>query len=944
MKPFGSMAASGCLLLSCIIPCCFFGAELFILKARAFNVEKGSSGASLESDAGNGGSLLAMLPGGKEIGCCPLKHTDVTATVSGYISRVTVKQVFHNSLHEKIDALYTFPISENAAVDQMTIKIADRTIRGSVKKREEARAIYERAKLQGHVAALLDQERPNVFSQNIANIEPGETVCVEISYVELLKYDGGTFTLSIPTVVGKRFNGAVLPGKVNRTNQADLPATVEPNSVPAFQRAGHDLSISVDIQSGFPTKDIQSKIHQIKVERPNSEHVLVSLAKGDSIPNRDFVLSWKVAADTISSSYLTHRDDKSGYFTLMMLPPARATVQQIAPKEMIFLIDCSGSQRGAPLQKAKETLSYILNHMNANDTLQIIAFNDGAMELAKRPQKVTPEMRKKAQDFIDSLEANGGTWMGPAVMDACSQPHEQNRLRIVTFMTDGYVGNDFEILGLIKQFRGDSRWFSFGTGNSVNRFLVDAIAKEGGGEAEYVLLNSSPAEAGRRFYDRISSPVLTDVKLKFNGVEVKDVYPSEPADVWAERPLYIKGRYLKPGAGTVTLSGNAAGKPYLQTLNLSFPEKQRANEVVKSTWARAKVDRLMSEDWKGVQSGSLNPELKDEITKTGVDYQLMTQYTSFVAVDESRVTKGRAGKSVNVPVEAADGVSVEEGGSGAGWYRSSPATPSASCSTPKPSRAHGGGGGGGASNGPVRFQTGAGPFRPSPALGPVIQPTFKGGGGGAGAGDSCSGSVGRVRQEASTDCDYGPYMADLQRRAKRQWFPPRGQESRRPVVTFTIGSDGSISNLRIVRSSGASVADEASLQAIRAASPFRPLPVGSPTSVDIEFTFDYNVFGAGNSGKPAATVLPAKLDAILRQSLASMKAQPGVDVNSAGELMVRLVLTDTRQTTLEKLATAKFVRLRVEGKSVVVGRIRLENLTDLCLLNEVSSVTAVLKK
>ncbi len=225
-------------------------------------------------------------------------------------------------------------------------------------------------------------------------------------------------------------------------------------------------------------------------------------------------------------------------------------------------------------------------------------------------------------------------------------------------MTDGYVGNDLEIIGMIKKLRNTSRWFSFGTGNSVNRMLIDGIAQEGGGEADYVLLNSSAETVGKKFYDHISTPVLTDVKVDFGDLNVKEVFPKEVGDVWAERPLYFKGRYDHGGRGTVTLSGYAGGKPYKQTLNVNLPDQCSGNEALASIWARAKVDRLMREDYQGAQSGQMKKELKEEITNTALKYHIMSQFTSFVAVDES-VQTDKSGKTIVVPVELPEGVSRE---------------------------------------------------------------------------------------------------------------------------------------------------------------------------------------------------------------------------------------------------------------------------------------------
>jgi Ca-activated chloride channel family protein len=297
--------------------------------------------------------------------------------------------------------------------------------------------------------------------------------------------------------------------------------------------------------------------------------------------------------------------------------------------------------------------------MNPNDSFQIISFNNRNTNLFERPRANSEQTRSEAKRFIEGLQANGGTWMGPAVEAVFNQPADKNRLRIVTFMTDGYVGNDMEILGLVKKHRGASRWFPFGTGNSVNRFLIDGIAREGGGESEFVLLNSEPGVVGKKFYDRISSPVLTDVKVSITGVDTKEVFPKDVSDVWAQKPLYIKGKYLNGGKATATLSGMRAGQPYKQTINLVLPELNATNPGIASIWARAKVDRLMSEDWFGAQSGKPNQEIKDEIVATALEHHIMTQYTSFVAVEEKYVTNGGKPTLQVVPVEMPDGVSRE---------------------------------------------------------------------------------------------------------------------------------------------------------------------------------------------------------------------------------------------------------------------------------------------
>lgn len=596
------------------------------------------------------GALDAVAADGRALGGCPLEHTDVQATVSGFVARVVVTQTFRSSFAEPVEALYTFPLSERAAVDAMTMRVGDRVVVGEIQKREDARRTYEAAKAAGKVASRLDQERPNVFTQAVANLMPGARIEIRIEYVETLDFAAGAFSLVVPTVVGPRFSP---PG--TRDADAVTPPVVAPGT-----RAGHDLSIAVDVDAGAPIHDVVSPLHGIDVTRPASGRARVVLRDRREIPNRDFVLRWTVSTDTLQSGYLTHRlEGADGYVSLVLLPPKRVAASEAAPKEMIFVIDRSGSQMGAPLDKAKEAMRYALDHMHPNDTFQVVDFGSTSNVLFASPQPASPEMRRQARAYIDALQANGGTMMADAIERVCALPADANRLRIVTFMTDGYVGNDLEVLGLVRELRARSRWFPFGTGNSVNRFLIDGMARLGGGEAEYVLLASSGDEAGRRFYERIASPVLTDVHVEWQGLDVIDVLPGAQGDVWAERPLVIHARYRNAGTGQLVLTGFQQGRPYRQVLPVTLPERDAANGAIASIWARAKVAELTTQDLGALQSGSFPKPLEEQIVRVALAHRLVTPFTSFVAVEERVVNDGGRSRTVRVPVEMPDGVRYE---------------------------------------------------------------------------------------------------------------------------------------------------------------------------------------------------------------------------------------------------------------------------------------------
>ncbi len=601
---------------------------------------------------GGSGGLDAVGPDGAVRGGCPLEHTAISADVSGFVTRVAVTQVFRNPFPDPVEAVYTFPLSERGAVDTMTMKTGDRVVVAEIKRREEARAIYDAARSAGRTASLLDQERPNVFTQSVTNLIPGATLEIRIEYVEPLVFREGAFELVVPTVVGPRF---VPPAGVPHAGRVTPPVT------PEGTRAGHDLSIDVTVDAGVPIGEVTAPLHAIDVERPAPERLRVRLRQERDIPNRDFVLRWAVAGDQVRSTVLAHRPAAGGhgYVSVVLLPPRRVPAEAAAPREMVFVVDRSGSQQGAPIEKAKETMRWILDHLNPNDTIQVVDFGSTSTQLFPAPQVATPEVRRRARAHIDALEATGGTMMADAVQRVAAAPADEHRLRIVTFMTDGYVGNDFEVLDLVKRVRGTSRWFPFGTGNSVNRFLIDSMARVGGGEP-YVATLADPGDAvARRFHEQLASPALTDVTVDWDGLDVVDVHPGVVADVWAERPLVVHARYRTPGTGRVVLRGWQAGRPYRAELPVTLPERAEAHAQIAPMWARAKIEALATEDLAALQRGDYPAPLREQIVSVALAHRVMTEFTSFVAVEERVVNDGGTVKVVRVPVEMPSGVQYQ---------------------------------------------------------------------------------------------------------------------------------------------------------------------------------------------------------------------------------------------------------------------------------------------
>ncbi len=609
------------------------------------------------------GALEIVDSNGNVVGLCPLKHTEVKAEISGFLSRVVVKQEFENPFKDKIEAVYTFPLPQAAAVDDMTMRVGDRTVRGRILRKEEAQAVYDAARNNGQVASLLDQERPNIFTQSVANILPGEKVTIEISYVETLKYEDGAYEFVFPTVVGPRYNPGAPVGKQGGgfspdTTQVPDASRITPQVAPAGTRAGHDISIEVSLDAGVPLDEIKATSHEVEIEKQADRRARISLKRRDTIPNKDFVLRYEVAGKKVEDALLTHRAGKGGFFTFILQPPDRVTAADVMPKELVFVIDTSGSMQGFPLDKAKEMMKLALDNLYPQDTFNLITFSGDTHILFPKPVLATKENLDKAQKFLETREGGGGTEMMKAIKAALDPSDAQAHVRIVSFITDGYVGNDMEIIGEVQK-HPNARVFSFGIGSSVNRFLLDKMAEEGRGEVEYVSLTDDGSAAARRFHERVRNPLLTDISIDWSGLPVADVFPKRIPDLFSAKPVILTGRYTGSGKGTIKLKGMMSGREYVREIAVDLPETESRHDVLATLWARTRIADLMSQDWSGIQQGTAKPEVKETITQLGLEYRLMTQFTSFVAVEEMIVTDGGQPRRIEVPVELPEGVSRE---------------------------------------------------------------------------------------------------------------------------------------------------------------------------------------------------------------------------------------------------------------------------------------------
>ena len=623
---------------------------------------------------------------------CPLKHTDVKASISGFIARVTVTQTFDNPFDENIEAVYVFPLPHTAAVDDMTMVIGERRIVGLIKRRDEARAMYEQAIKRGSTASLLEQERPNIFTQSVGNIKPGKEIHIEISYVDVLNYDMGTYEFHFPMVVGPRYiPGAPiskkpelpseLKGKVGEIEETESPAEegdpsgtgwspdttrvtdasrITPPTLKPGYRTGHDISLSVLLEAGVPVGDIKIVNHEATLKRTGASSAAAEISPSDSIPNKDFVMKYAVAGEKPEMAVLAHsKGTDQGYFMLMIQPKLDAELAQAPPRDLVFLVDASGSMSGEPLDKVKEAMRHFFRLSKPNDTVQVITFANRAEKMFEKPLPATQDNVERALKYTQQIQASGGTEMLTGIQKVLNEPADPNRVRIVVMFTDGQIGNEAEIIKEVRKRAGDQiRFWVIGVGSSPNRFLIEGVATQGGGMSGVLDLDTDPKELVIQIVERIHRAQLAKIQINWNELPVHEIFPRRIPELWAGRPIILYGRFANGGKSRLELSGTAEGKPLSYSLNVTLPNVNSEHNVLSTVWARKKIEDISAQMYYAD-----TPEVVEEITQVALTHRLMSQYTSFVAVDESEAQlvsrQANPPRQVVVPVPMPAGTDFE---------------------------------------------------------------------------------------------------------------------------------------------------------------------------------------------------------------------------------------------------------------------------------------------
>ena len=591
----------------------------------------------------------------------PLKHTDVEAQIQGNVAQVEVTQTFENPFDQPLEAIYVFPLPDQAAVDGMDIRVGDRTINGVIKDREDAQAIYEQAVEEGRTAGLLEQERANIFTQSLANIRPGESIDVTIRYTESLPFEGDNYEFVFPMVVGPRYIPGNPTNAAGDTDQVPDASRITPPVLAPGTRSGHDINVTVALDAGVPIQSIESPSHKLQMTPggdAESTKMQLQLAPNDTIPNKDLIVRYQIAGNSTQTTVLTDTTDQGGHFALYLIPAVDYDTDDIVPKDVVFLMDTSGSQAGDPLAKSQELMRRMVNGLNPNDTFSIIDFANSTTRLSSNPLPNTSDNRSRALSYINNLSANGGTELLNGIREVLTFPAaERGRLRSIVLLTDGYIGNEADVLAEVQQQLADgNRLYSFGVGSGVNRFLINRLAEIGRGTAQ-VIRQDEPTEAiATAFFQRINNPVLTNIDVEWLGKgEAPEIYPLAAPDLFAAQPLVIFGRKADGIDGSIRITGTVAGgAAYEQTIPVEFTPDEGSGAIAQ-LWGRARIKDVMTQMYGGETVSGV-----ETVTETALAYRLLSQYTAFVAVTEDvRVDPDGTRHTVQVPVELPEGVSYE---------------------------------------------------------------------------------------------------------------------------------------------------------------------------------------------------------------------------------------------------------------------------------------------
>lgn len=622
----------------------------FLARLYCLLLAMSASLAALAADDSSSSPYFFVENADPAVDALPLKATRVDARVLGNIAEVTVTQEYRNQGKTPLEARYVFPASTRAAVHGMTVHLGDRVIQAQIREKQKAKAEYQQAKQAGKTAALLEQERENVFQMNVANILPGDVVQVELRYSELLVPTDGHFQFVFPTVVGPRYNGRGESGSGKQP-------WIESPYLPAGQPSATTFALQVELLAPVQIGEIASPSHRLILQRDSQrdgQRATARIAADDATAsNRDFILDYQLGGDAVQSGLLLSRGKQENFFLAMVAPPRAPDARLIVPRDYVFVVDVSGSMNGFPLDTTKTLLRDLIGRLRPSDTFNLLLFAGDNRKLAECSLAATAENIRLAIDLLDSQVGTGGTELMPALREALAMPTDPERSRSFVVVTDGYVTIESSAYQLVRENLSKANLFAFGIGSAVNRSLIEGLARAGQGEPFVVTDDEQASKAAQRFRKMIDSPLLKGIHARFEGLDVYDVEPLQLPDLFANRPLVLFGKWKGEPRGELRLDAHAADGPFQVRLPINADNLTDNGNALAHLWARQRLASLM--DQEALDGGF---EFSSQILDLGLKYQLLTPYTSFIAVDQQvRNPDPLASKTVDQPLPLPQGVS-----------------------------------------------------------------------------------------------------------------------------------------------------------------------------------------------------------------------------------------------------------------------------------------------
>jgi Ca-activated chloride channel family protein len=525
--------------------------------------------------------------------------------------------------------------------------IGERRIVAQVREKQQAQAEFQAAKAAGKSAALLEQHRPNVFKMDVANIQPGDEIDVELQYTELIVPTDSVYHFVFPTVVGPRYTSSA-------QDEASAARWQSNPYLHAGEMPRSDFNLSIALHSGIAIKQAASPSHQVQIQYLDARRARVELLPQERQGgNRDFILDYRLAGDTIESGLLLYEGPKENFFVAMIEPPRRVSPAQIPPRDYVFIVDVSGSMSGFPLNVTKALMRDLLTRLKPTDTFNVLLFAGASSLLSPTPLLANAENIARSAAFIDSQQGGGGTELLPALQRALALPGSEDHARSVVVVTDGYVDVETRAFDLIRDNLGRANLFAFGIGSGVNRYLIEGMAHVGQGEPFIVTAPEEAAARAAEFRRYIEAPVLTKAQFRSDDFEIYDVEPASVPDVLATRPVLVFGKWRGARHGKVRLTGTSAEGAFERAFDVATIKPTEDNAALRYLWARNRIASLS--DYERLRT---TPERIEQITQLGLQYNLLTAYTSFIAVDQVvRNEHPEQSDSVRQPLPLPQGVS-----------------------------------------------------------------------------------------------------------------------------------------------------------------------------------------------------------------------------------------------------------------------------------------------